>query len=362
MAFSNTYGTFASQQVEQLIRQAYMLIGKPSANLSALELQTAQNSMNFLLSEWINKGLNLWTMDISMVSLIPGQRFYPTPVGTINTVTVTANTTTRELGGTPFSSAGGTASNAFDGNPATACTQTAPDGYIYYDYGTNYANWNSINYVGVQPNDTSQYNLVIEYSFDTINWILADQPSLQLQTYTYSPLGAITWFVLYSPPLARAWRIRETGGATLNVQEIYFNTPNITRTLSPVSNSTYMNIPNKTLSNTISSYWTFRKIVPIITLWQSPPFPPNSSYDSIIYTRTRYIQDVTDFVQNAEVPQQYYGALVTGLAADLALMNAPEKYEILIKAAELKYNQAAGNNTESVRVSFAPDQFSNLGM
>jgi hypothetical protein len=46
---------------------------------SGYDLKTARRSLNFLLSEWANRGLNLWTIAEGSVTLVPGQDEYDLP-------------------------------------------------------------------------------------------------------------------------------------------------------------------------------------------------------------------------------------------------------------------------------------------
>lgn len=43
---------------------------------SGYDLKTARRSLNFLLTEWANKGLNLWTVRTGTITLVPGQKTY----------------------------------------------------------------------------------------------------------------------------------------------------------------------------------------------------------------------------------------------------------------------------------------------
>src|ERR1700692_538819 len=215
MSTSGTFN-FGSTISEQFIIDAYERCGILPDIITAEQIQSAQRSINLLLSEWINKGLNLWTVKQSMLNLIANQNAYLLPYPTSDVLEATIRTSTRNLGGTPFSSAGGNASKAFDGNPNTACTQTAPNGYISYNWGngTQY----SINMVGIQSNATLTYTLVCEYSNDNIN--LVQVLAIPAQTYTN---GINASFLVPVPTLGQYFRVRETGGATLNIQELYFN-------------------------------------------------------------------------------------------------------------------------------------------
>lgn len=48
---------------------------------SGYDIKTARRSLNFLLTEWANKGLNLWTIRTGTITLVPGQSVYTTADG-----------------------------------------------------------------------------------------------------------------------------------------------------------------------------------------------------------------------------------------------------------------------------------------
>lgn len=48
---------------------------------SGYDLKTARRSLNFLLAEFANKGLNLWTIHSGTLTLVPGQKTYTTADG-----------------------------------------------------------------------------------------------------------------------------------------------------------------------------------------------------------------------------------------------------------------------------------------
>lgn len=122
----------------------------------------------------------------------------------------------RPSSGTPATSNGGTAANAFDGNPATTCTQVAINGNISYtlDLGAN----KTITRVGIMSFVTRTYNLIFESVDDNLaTWsTIYDAPS---QSYT---AGVAVYFDLPAESTARGWRVRETGGAILNLAEVFF--------------------------------------------------------------------------------------------------------------------------------------------
>lgn len=48
---------------------------------SGYDLKTARRSLNFILTEWSNKGLNLWSVSSGTITLVPGQKTYTSADG-----------------------------------------------------------------------------------------------------------------------------------------------------------------------------------------------------------------------------------------------------------------------------------------
>jgi hypothetical protein len=348
---SNTYLFGTNTQLDDLFREAYERIGIIGNEQTPLNIQSAIMSANFELSSWPGKGLNLWLIQREMFTLYPNQPIYSLPLNTVRVLEVAATQPIRlNIGGTAASSNGGNASNCFDPNQIAGCIQNAPNGNISYDYGIN--NSYSILYVGITPLNTSTYTLVVEYSFDNINWTTVyTAPS---QTYS---ANQITWFVIEKSLNARAWRIRETGGATLQIQQIYFDQPTVTgtgdRLLSPLSRSEYVAISTKMTTGFPSGYYFDQTISPSMVLWPVPSI--NNPSTTILYTNYRYAQDVTQMFQSVEVPQRFYDALVAGLSARLAMKFAPDRYPLMKGEAVEAYYNAGKTDFENVKFRFNPD-------
>lgn|SRR5574338_300 len=355
---SNTYQFGNNTQLDDLFREAYERIGVLGNEQSPLQVQSAIMSANLELSSWPGRGLNLWLIQQMMFSVYQNQPIYVLPQYTVRVLEVVATQPIRlNTGGTPLSTAGGNPANCFDAIQTAGCTQDAPNGSIEYDYGVN--NSNSIFYVGVTPLATRTYTLKVEYSFDTINWT----PVYVAPSQSYVA-NQTTWFVVEQSLKARAWRITETGGATLAIQQIYFCQPSNygvgDRLLSAYSRAEWLAIANKMNTGTLAGYYFDQSTLapslsPTMRLYPVPGPPSSSQPSNILYTNYRYAQDVTQMFQNAELPQRFYDALVAGLSARLALKFAPDRYALMKAEATDAYNIAAATDYENVILRFTPD-------
>jgi hypothetical protein len=344
MATSGTYN-FNDVQIDDIAREAYERIGQVSDVMDGLQIKSAETSLNFMLSQWVNQGLNLWLIEKIMMPCVVGQPSYSLPDATVDILELTAATILRltnpqaAIVGNPFASSG-VAANAFDNNPTTSCIQDAANGNIGFTFFVPTTVW----YVGVQSNIAANYSLYIEY-FDGSDWNIAYDTGTEVYQANQQ-----LWFVLPTAYTAIGWRIREYGGATLNVQEVYFAKPNNSRTLSRISREQYINIPNKTAQAAASCWYIDRTRRPVLNLWPTP----NANYPYLIFNRMVYAQDIGKLLNNVDAPQRFYEAIVSGLAAKLALKFAPDRYQMLAGLADEAYSRAAESDTEAVPLRIAP--------
>ena len=154
--------------------------------------------------------------------------------------------------------------------------------------------------------------IVLERSDDGIVW-----DEIQSETPTASA-GEWTWYDLDSSVAARYFRVRATSG-TLGFSQIYLaNTPTEIP-LARMNRDDYTNLPNKAFqSNRPLQYWFDRQVNnPIMHMWPVPNLA--ATVCQIVVWRQRYIMDVGTMTQDVEVPQRWLEAIVSGLAAKMAL-------------------------------------------
>lgn len=82
MATSGT-ATFNLDLVE-LVEEAFERAG--SEVRSGYDLRTARRSLNLLLADWANRGLNLWTFEEGSVPLVAGTATYALPADTVDII------------------------------------------------------------------------------------------------------------------------------------------------------------------------------------------------------------------------------------------------------------------------------------
>lgn len=342
MASSGSYAW--NPAINELIEDAYERCGIEGSDISAQMWQSAIFSFNAVLAEATNMQLNLWEVEPILISLQEGVRDYLLPDGTVDLIDAYRRTFTRVLDGTPATSASGTASYAFDGDIATSCTQTSANGNISYDYGSGVTQ--IITMVGFQSNVSGSYKLVWEASNDGSTWTQIAARG----AYTYTA-GSIVWDIVRTPSAYRYYRVRETAGATINVEEVYLCNDEKDYVLGRMSRQEYDGISTKNQSGIPVAFYTERAINPLLHIYQTP----DSTYTVLRATRIRQIQSVTGATQTLDSPFRFIEAITSMLAAKLAIKRAPDRLSYLADAAKLSIGLAMQEDRERVQAKFVPD-------
>ena len=71
--------SFQSIKAELIIRKAYELIGIPLSMVTSDQYDSAKNAINFILTDWFNQNVNLWTQQSDYINLVAGQSQYTLP-------------------------------------------------------------------------------------------------------------------------------------------------------------------------------------------------------------------------------------------------------------------------------------------
>lgn len=345
MATSNSFSF--SPSLDDLITEAYERCGVMGSDISAQKWNSALFSTNAAMVEFTNMQLNLWEVEQCILSLTTGVRSYTLPDGTVDVLEGYRRSFDRVLGGTPATSAGGTASYAFDGDLSTACTQISTNGNISYDYGSG--NTNVITMVGYMALTTASLTLIYEGSNDGSTW----NSVLTKRAASY-PAKQIIWDVVPAPYAYRYYRVRETGGGTLSCVELYFANNEKDYPLGRMSRQEYDGITNKTTSGIPLAFYIDRAVNPIINIYLTP----DTTFTMVKYNRIRQIQTVSGATQTLDSPFRFIEAMTATIAAKLAVKWAPDRLQMLKGEAQASIQLADTEDRERVKATFLPDMSS----
>jgi len=350
MAYSGTVSTTVIN-VQKLIDHGARRCGKLAEELTSEQVLSAKESLYFLLSNLINIGIQYWAIEKKVFGLKPDQYVYELPLGANDVLNALYRRMNRP---TPPNSSGylassGIAENAFDGNINTACSQTSPNGYIGVNYGTDNSVY--IGSIGVLPNVSGTFNVVFEYSTDNITWNTLNAPGATVWVN-----NQWLWYDIEPGQTVQYYRMRETGGNTLNVRELYFGNNSTEITMARLNRDDYTNLPNKNFTaNQPFQFWFDRTIPqPKIYLWPVPSDP----FVQMTVWYSRQIMDVGDLYGELEIPQRWYLAVVSMLAHQMSL-ELPgvdmARTQYLEGQAEKYLNAAEQEERDKSPIYFAPN-------
>lgn len=258
MAYSGTYGTTVIN-VQKLIDHGARRCGKLAEELTSEQVLSARESLHFLLSNLINRGIQYWAIGKEVVGLQADKYQYTLPNGAVDALNVLYRTMNRP-DGSYTSSAGGTVANLYDQNIDTYCQQTSANGSFTVDFGTSnpiYAG--SIGFLPyVAGGGSAVWTITLQYSTDGTTWSTLDS------------LGSITvtdnqwvWTDIDPGQNVQYYRIQASGGTTLALREWFIGNNSREIQMSRLNRDDYTNLPNKNFTAnpsralTLSNFWSF---------------------------------------------------------------------------------------------------------
>ena len=317
MAYSETYGQTVN--VQTLIDHGARRCGKLAEELTSEQVVSARQSLGFLLSNLINRGIQYWCISKEVVGLTP--------------------------------SAGGTVANLYDGDVDTFTQQTSANGNFTVDYGiTNPIYAGSIGFLPyIAGGGSGTWNISLQYSSDGVTYT------------TLQNLGAVAvtdnswvWTDIDPGQSVAFYRIVASGGTTLALREWYIGNNSTEVMMSRLNRDDYTNLPNKNFTaNQPFQFWFDRTIPnPTIYLW---PTPSNAFVQMTVWYSTQ-IMDVGALTNELQIPQRWYEAVVFMLAHRMSLelpAVAMDRVGYLEKMAEKYLYEAEQEERDKSPIYFA---------
>lgn len=283
MAFSNTVSQ-TNFNTRRVIDNAIRRCKLTAQQITAEHIDIANDQLYLFLSDLANQGAPLWCIEKQIYPLYDGVGDITMTDGTVDILNSNFRTLQRVEG-----------TNV---DTSTARTVSFTTDIFVANVGILWS--------------AAAVPVALERSDDGIVWV-----TIQTETPTASA-GEWTWYDLDSSVAARYFRVRATSG-TLGFSEIYLaNTPTEIP-LARMNRDDYTNLPNKAFQNNRPlQYWFDRQVNnPIMHMWPVPNAA--ATVCQIVVWRQRYIMDVGTMTQDVEVPQRWLEAIVSGLAAKMAL-------------------------------------------
>ena len=275
--------------VADYVEEAFERCGKTVR--TGYDLKTAKRSLNLLLAEWANRGLNQWTIEETTVPLAANIRVYP---GGILTMSVAA-------------SASFTIGETITGSISAATCQIT--------------------------------SLPTATSF-----------AITLPTGTFSSGETLTGGTSGTTTTLSAAVDFLDVRSTIDILSAVLRRNNTDYSIPRVSRDDYLTIPNKTTTGRVDQFFLNRLVTPQLELW---PTPDNNT-DIIVYNRLTRIQDADTFTNTLEVPFRFYPCLTAGLAYYLSLKLAPDRTTMLKGLYEEEFIVAATEDRDRASFTIQP--------
>lgn len=351
MAYSGTVGRTVIS-VQNLIDDSARACGKLAEELTDEQVISSKRQLFYLLSSLINKGIQYWAINTTVIGLKADQYTYELPLGAVDALNVLYRTMNRPTG-TYATSAGGIVYNAFDNEIDTWCQQSSANGNISVNYGSN--NPVYIGSIGILPyvagGGSATWNIKYEYSIDGITWqLLTDLGSVVVTDNTW------IWTNIDPGENVIAYRVVAYGGTTLALREFYLGNNSREIQMSRLNRDDYSNLPNKNFTANQPYQFYFERTIPVpkIVLWPTPSDP----FIQMTVWYSRQIMDVGDLYGELEIPDRWYLAIGNMLSHRMAMIlpTVPlDRIQYLEGQANKTFEEAEQEERDKSPIYWAPD-------
>ena len=270
MATSGT--TSFNLDIDDVIEEAYERCG--IRNTKGYDLKSSRRSLNLLFSEWGNRGIHLWKVELKSQSLTAGQATYTTPSDCSDVLEAYVSST-----------------GAADTTLATALTVGATSVVL-----TDASTFSSSGTIQVEEE-------AITYSGKSSNTLTGASRGQFGSTAAAHASGTVVQ--------------NSSGAVTTSTNDI---------SLTKIDRSAYAGLPNKGQTGQPSQYYVDRQTRPTISLYLTPDA---NTYTFLKYYYIQRIQDAGSYTNQTDLPYRFLPCMVSGLAFYLSQKYAPERVQPL---------------------------------
>ena len=294
----------------EMVEEAFERAG--SEMRTGYDLRTARRSMNLLFADWANRGVNMWTFEQDVITLVQGQPTYALPDDTVDLLEHVIRT------------------NANSQSNQSDLTITRI----------------SVSTYATIPNKLNQGRPIQL-------WIqrLSAQDSLLPGTLQAAITNTDT-----SIPITSLVNVPNAGFVKIGTELIGFNEYQAATSTTPA----YLLNCTRGQGNTTAASHSVGDLIyysqkQSVTVW---PTPDGSQSYQLVYWRMRRLQDAGNGVNTMDVPFRFIPALAAGLAYYIALKvpNGLERLTVLKSQYDEAWNNAAQEDQEKAAVRFVPRQ------
>ena len=301
---TTTGSTLFNMDFTEIAEEAWERAGREMR--SGYDLRTARRSMNLMTIEWQNRGINMWTMEQGVITLVPGLATYALPTDTIDLLEHVIRT-----------------------GQNTASTQA--DLTITRISVSTYA---------TIPNKLQQARPI--------------QVWIQRLSGETNPTNAVLDGALTSTAttitLNTVVGLAGSGFIRLGTEDIYY-----TYVSGNTLGGVFRGQNNTTAAAQADGTAVFVPQLPAITVW---PTPDNSTTYQFVYYRLRRVQDAGAGAETADMNFRFLPCVVAGLAYHISI-KVPElmpRIQMLKQIYDETFEIAAGEDREKAAIRFVPRQ------
>jgi hypothetical protein len=301
---TTTGSTLFNMDFTEIAEEAWERAGREMR--SGYDLRTARRSMNLMTIEWQNKGINMWTMEQGVITLVPGLATYALPTDTIDLLEHVIRT-----------------------GQNTASTQA--DLTITRISVSTYA---------TIPNKLQQARPI---------QVWVQRLSGETNPTTAVLDGALT-STATTITLNTVVGLAGSGFVRLGTEDIYY-----TYVSGNTLGGVFRGQNNTTAAAQADGIAVFVPQLPAVTVW---PTPDNSTTYQFVYYRLRRVQDAGAGSATADMNFRFLPCLVAGLAYHIAV-KVPElmpRIQMLKQIYDETFEIAAGEDREKAAIRFVPRQ------
>jgi len=257
------------------------------------DLKTAKRSLNLMLAEWSNRGLNQWTIQQTSITMASGIAEYP------------AGTITMTVGASGSFSVGETITGGTSGDTASITSL---------------------------PSATTMAITIPSGTFTATETITGGTSSATTTVSAVVDLANVQ--------------------STIDLLSVVVTRSSTDFSLNRISRDDYISIPNKATTGRPSQFFIDRQVTPILKVWPVP----DKNTDIVKFDRLTRMDDADTYTNTADLPFRFYPCLVAGLAYYISVKRAPDRIQFLKGIYEEEFERAMTEDRDRASFFVIPSQ------
>jgi hypothetical protein len=310
MAYTSGTSVF-NLDLTELVEEAFERCGFQLR--SGYDLRTARRSINLMLTEWANRGINLWTVEETSIQLTTNQGIYAVPVDTIDVLDLETRT-----------------------NNASTSNQT----------DINLSRISESTYATIPNKLTTGRPIQVYFNRQSGN---ADVSEYLLASNITSTSTTITLKTATNANIANL-NLRSTGFIQIDNETIAY-----TNIIGNQLQNCWRGQNNTVAASHTANAAITVQYLPCLNIWPTPD--GGGGPYTLVYWRMRRMQDAGTGVNIQDIPFRFINCFVSGLSAMLSIKIQgvdPNRILLLKQEYEAQFDLAAAEDRETAPIRWVP--------